>query len=130
MINWSKEVPFTAKAIKEQVPAQCGLYQILQSPEYPRYKGITRIVKLGMSEKGLRQELLNHISRHTAANRLARVLGQGEIEVTVRFCLSESGSCRENESLLLRQFEDAHWDLPILNSTRGYERDSDRHYRD
>jgi hypothetical protein len=30
---------------------------------------------------------------------------------------------------LLRAFEDAHWDLPLLNSQRGYGRGADVHYR-
>lgn len=34
------------------------------------------------------------------------------------------------EKRLLREFEDAHWELPLLNSTRGYERGEDRHYCD
>jgi hypothetical protein len=33
------------------------------------------------------------------------------------------------ESTLLCEFEDLHFDLPELNSQRGYARDSDRHYR-
>jgi hypothetical protein len=33
------------------------------------------------------------------------------------------------ESTLLCEFEDLHFDLPELNSQRGYVRDSDRHYR-
>lgn len=33
------------------------------------------------------------------------------------------------ESMLLCEFEDLHFDLPELNSERGYVRDSDRHYR-
>ena len=42
-------------------------------------------------------------------------------------CINEN---KEIESELLRQFEDRHWDLPVLNSTRGYGRDTDKHYRE
>ncbi len=33
------------------------------------------------------------------------------------------------EAKLLREFEDIHWDLPVLNNQRGYKRGDDRQYR-
>jgi hypothetical protein len=35
----------------------------------------------------------------------------------------------EREARLLREFEDAHWELPVLNAQRGYARDEDTHFR-
>lgn len=128
-LEWSDEIPFTTKNIKESVPTKAGVYQILQSDEYPRYEGKTRIVKIGQSATSLQEEILNHQARHTAANRLARIRKRALLHVSVRYAVISEKEARVAESALLRQFEDEHWDLPVLNSTRGYGRDDDKHFR-
>jgi hypothetical protein len=126
---WSEEVTFVASSIKENVPACPGVYQILQSAEYPRYDGSTRVLKIGISKSNLREELLNHIIRHHAANRLSRMLNHSQVSVTIRFTLVASEKTADAEKELLREFEDRHWDLPVLNSNRGYQRGEDSHFR-
>ena len=130
ILEWSAEIPFTQDAIRKDVPSRAGVYQFLQSEEYPRYKGKTRVLKIGESSRGLRGEILNHQTRHTAANRLARIRKLSDAHVSVIYALILDGSTKEIESELLRQFEDSHWDLPMLNSNRGYGRDTDKHYRE
>jgi hypothetical protein len=76
----------------------------------------TRILKIGKSESSLRQEILNHFD----------AIGTS---VTVVFATIGNEKTTETEKKLLRDFEDKHWDLPVLNSHRGYERGEDRHYR-
>jgi hypothetical protein len=129
LIEWSTEIPFKEDEIGTQVPDKAGVYQILQHEEYPRYMGKTRILKIGKSDSSLRQEILNHFVRHTAANRLARIRNVIGTRVTVVFATIGNEKTTETEKKLLRYFEDAHWDLPVLNSHRGYERDEDKHYR-
>ena len=46
-IQWSQEVAFVEKAIDAAVPASPGVYQILQDRRYARYRGHTRILKIG-----------------------------------------------------------------------------------
>jgi len=104
------------------------VYKILQSVPYPRYCKKTKILKIGMSKTSLQNEILNHIHRHTVANRLIRIQGRRNIEIFVQWC-----ECNENEAVqleieLLKCFEDKHWDLPVLNSKRGYMRGADEHY--
>jgi len=74
-IDWSKEFPFERKSL-QYVPEEPGVYQILQSDEYQRYRGASRILKIGASKSNLRSEIENHFVRHTAANRLARIKNQ------------------------------------------------------
>jgi len=128
-IEWSTEIPFEEDEIGRQVPDKAGVYQILQHEEYPRYVGKTRVLKIGKSDSSLRQELLNHFVRHTVANRLARIRSARDTIVTVVFAEINEEKVTETEKKLLRCFEDAHWDLPVLNSQRGYGRDEDKHYR-
>jgi len=129
-LEWSEEIEFAKDSIERAVPCTSGVYRILQSTDYPRYMGTTRVLKLGKSDCDLRQEVLNHLQRHTAANRLARVLKQQAIRVTVACACTDLDSAGEQERALLREFEDIHWDLPVLNGQRGYERGTDAHYRD
>ena len=128
-VEWSGEIAFTPKAIENQVPTKAGVYQILQSAEYPRYEGTTRVLKIGQSDSNLKDEISNHFVRHTVANRLARVRNRASINITVIFAVTPDGQAANTESELLRQFEDEHWDLPVLNSKRGYARNQDVHYK-
>src|SRR5207249_2201270 len=43
-LRWSTERPFERSAIVQSVPHSAGVYQILQSAEYPRYLGTTRVL--------------------------------------------------------------------------------------
>lgn len=128
--DWSKEFPFDRNTIENQVPRKPGAYIFFQSEEYPRYRGSTNVLKIGMSKTDLREEITNHFQRHTVSNRLSRIRNRPEIRVTVAFAIDAVGNTAENEGKLLREFEDEHWDLPILNSQRGYARGQDRHYRE
>lgn len=127
--RWSTEIPFEQVRIDHAVPHAPGVYRILQSTRYPRYQGTTRILKIGKSEADLCQELLNHFQRHTVANRLARVHSDKAVTVTVDFAVTSPTDAALEEQSLLRCFEDEHWDLPVLNSQRGYQRGSDRQFR-
>jgi hypothetical protein len=127
-LYWSAEIQLDPSAITRAVPHRAGVYRILQSAEYPRYRGTTRVLKIGKSLKDLCEEVLNHAQRHTAANRLNRVRRRANISVTVVFAETSPEAASECERRLLRSFEDDHWDLPVLNSQRGYERGSDAHY--
>ena len=128
-LEWSGETELARDSLQRAVPCSPGVYRILQSSPYPRYRGTTRVLKLGKCDCDLRRESLNHLQRHTAANRLARVQNQVGIRVTVAVALTDSASAGEHETAPLREFEDSHWDLPVLNSQRGYGRGADAHYR-
>lgn len=121
--RWSAEIPFDQRALA-RVPITPGVYQILQNAVYPRYKGSTRILKIGMSRVSLRKEIGNHFNKHTAANRLKRICRQNTI-ITVTFLELASHDVSAFESRCLRDFEVNYWDLPLLNSTRGFLRGSD-----
>lgn len=127
-LNWSSEYPFERNSLKNvlEVP---GVYQILQSDKYQRYKGTTRVLKIGASKSNLRSEIENHFIRHTAANRLARIRNQKGVRITFMCVLTDSGNAIKLEKHLLKIFEDYHWELPLLNSTRGYIRGEDSHYK-
>jgi excinuclease UvrABC nuclease subunit len=127
-IDWSKEYPFERESL-QYVPEEPGVYQFLQSGEYHRYRGASRILKIGASKSNLRLEIENHFVRHTVANRLARITNQKELLITFVYARKRSEETIELEKLLLREFEDKYWDLPILNSTRGYIRGEDDHYK-
>lgn len=127
---WSQEFPFAPQSIRRHTPVLPGVYEILQSSEYPRYAGSTRVLRIGMSKGNLRQELLNHLERHSVANRLARIRKRKELSLTFRFATAVPGEADSAEKQLLREFEDEHWDLPLLNSQRGYERGQDRSYKE
>jgi hypothetical protein len=128
--SWSSEHAFTKESIERHAPNSSGVYEILQSVEYPRYQGNTRILKIGMSKSNLRDELLNHLIRHTVANRLARIQWHQSVQISFRYLAFSLESAKNVERDLLREFEDEHWDLPVLNSQRGYARGEDRHYRE
>lgn len=127
--EWSEEFVFTNEAIRQHAPTAPGVYEIRQSVEYPRYAGKTRVLKIGKSDSNMQQELLNHLQRHTAANRLARIRKRQGIQVSFRFVVLDTAQATSREKGLLREFEDQHWDLPLLNDQRGYRRGEDRHYR-
>jgi excinuclease UvrABC nuclease subunit len=128
-VDWSREFPFERNSLQD-VPEEPGLYQILQSSEYPRYRGNTRILKIGASKSNLRSEIDNHFIRHTAANRLARIKRQKDLYITFVYAQKASEEAIELEKQLLREFEDTYWELPVLNSTRGYARGEDNHYKE
>jgi hypothetical protein len=128
-IDWSGEVPFEQSGVDREVPEEPGVYQILQNEDYSRYKGETRVLKIGKSDGSLRKEIANHFVRHTAANRLARVRNRPGIEVSIVFAVLPRELTAQAEAALLRKFEDDHWDLPVLNSQRGYGRNDDVRYR-
>lgn len=128
VLGWSAEYAFDATLIRNRVPGSAGVYEICQSAEYPRYFGRTKTLKIGISKGNLQQELLNHFIRHAAANRLTRIRNRPGINVTFRYALLLPETVAATEKSLLREFEDVHWDLPALNSTRGYERGEDRRY--
>lgn len=127
--DWSGEILFSPETIRQEVPSESGIYEIIQSTEYPRYRGETRVLKIGCSRSNLQAELQNHLHRHAAANRLARIQGTPGITVSFRYAVLHAEAVLDEEKALLRSFEEEHWDLPLLNSTRGYDRGEDRHYR-
>ena len=127
-LNWSPEYPFSTESIKNNASNTPGVYEILQRNPYARYRGATRILKIGMSKEDLQHELANHERRHTAANRLARVRGQTGLNVSFKYSVVEAEVAADAEKALLKEFEDRHWDLPVLNSQRGYG-GGDRHYK-
>jgi len=128
--GWSQEIVFSTEDVVRDAPSSSGIYEILQSTEYPRYRGKTRILKIGCSRANLQAELLNHLRRHTAANRLARIQNSPGITISFKYAILGPQVVQAEEKALLRSFEDEHWDLPLLNSTRGYDRGEDRHYRE
>ena len=123
--GWSNEFPLDRGGIRN-APLKSGVYEILQDREYPRYKLLTRTVKIGMSKQNLRQEIENHLQRHTTANRIKRI--KNEVRVTYRYKISSPDEAQTIEKVLLKEFEDRHWDLRVCNSTRGYGRNEDGHY--
>lgn len=123
---WKGPFAFTKHKVK-QVPRNAGVYIIMQSKKYPRYFGSTDILKIGKSNNDLQSELENHFIRHTAANRLIRINNRNDIEVSFEYYETEDATSIEKK--LLREFEDQYWDLPVLNSNRGYNRAEDKHYR-
>ena len=128
-MNWSAELPLEQSLIRSGVPQRPGVYEIRQTPAYSRYAGTTNVVKIGKSDADLQAEVLNHFGRHTVANRLARIRSQAGVVVSIVFATLSSAEAGLAEAKLLREFEDVHFDLPVLNSQRGYSRDADRHYR-
>jgi len=122
----SQEYRLNKEGIKK-APEAPGVYQILQDKGYNRYKGTTRILKIGMSKSNLRKELKNHLQRHTAANRIKRIRRDGRI-ITYQYVVTTADNVEPDEKALLRQFEEDFWDLPTLNSNRGYGRGEDNHF--
>jgi hypothetical protein len=68
-IDWSGEHDLDRDGVRS-APSSAGVYEILQEPTYPRYKLVTRVIKIGMSKQDLRKELDNHLQRHATANRI------------------------------------------------------------
>jgi hypothetical protein len=126
-LTWSSPVPFEQDAVRKLIPATPGVYQILQDPPYSRYEGKTDIVKIGKSDGSIQFEVLNHFVRHTCSNRLERIRRRPGVRISVVWVRSSDPAAVE--SLLLREFEDRYQGLPVLNSQRGYARDTDKHYR-
>ena len=126
--GWSSEYSFSSESINTNAPEEPGVYEVLQKCEYSRYLGATRILKIGLSNRDIRKELRNHLYRQDA-NRLKRILNQPESEVSFRFSVLKNEEVAEAEKALLKEFEDLHWDRPVLNAQRGYDkRGNDRHY--
>jgi hypothetical protein len=123
------EWPFTRESIAAHAPPSAGVYEILQSEPYPRYTGTSRILEIGMSRSSLYLELLNHFAAHTAANRLARIRARDGIAITFRSKSTDSAAAKSWEKVLLQLFEREHWDLPVLNSQRGFARGADKDLR-
>ena len=119
-LDWSPEYPFSTESIRNNASNASGVYEILQQNPYARYRGTTRILKIGMSKEDLQNELVNHERRHTTANRLARIRGQTGLNVSFKYYVVEAEAAADAEKALLKEFEDRHWDLPVLNSQRGY----------
>jgi hypothetical protein len=121
-IKWSKCLPLDEKGIKG-VPCKKGVFEIHQSKCYYRYKGKTKALNIGQSEQNIRKEIKNRRTIHTSANRLNRIMKMKGLKVTFRYV--ESRSPKKLETKLLKEFEDKHGELPVLNSQRGYKRGED-----
>lgn len=128
--RWSREIPLDRRTVERDVPEMPGVYEILQGDPYPRYIGSTRVLRIGKSECNLRLEVVNHFARHTVANRLARIRGREGLHLVVIFAtVPVASAAATTEAELLREFEDQHWDLPVLNAQRAYGRNADGKYR-
>ena len=128
-LSWSTVIPFEQDAVRRLIPDAPGVYKIVQAPDYARYEGSTPTLKIGKSDVSLQREILNHFQRHTVANRLYRVRSRPGVTVSVTYAVLDSDETTTVELAQLKEFEDAHWDLPILNAQRGYKRTEDSHYR-
>lgn len=126
--KWSTEFEFTRKSIKQNLPVVSGIYMLLQSEYYRRYKGKTRILKIGKSIN-LRHEIENHLNIHTCTNRIHRIKKYNKQKIFFKFMLVDNEKIDEKEKSLLIEFEDEFWDLPFLNSQRGYVRGEDLKYK-
>jgi len=126
--NWSKEFDFNRESISQNVPTKRGVYTFLQRDLYPRYKGETRVLEIGKSTN-LRQEIINHLVRHTCANRLKRIQKHNNQKIYFQFIEMNEVDIDDMEKILLKEFEDEYWDLPILNSQRGYARGEDKKFK-
>jgi excinuclease UvrABC nuclease subunit len=122
--KWSTKFEFDREHIKNNIPIKSGVYVFLQKDFYRRYKGETRIIKIGKSSN-LRQEIENHLIRHTCANRLKRIQKHNNQKIYFQFIEMNEEGIDDMEKILLKEFEDEYWDLPILNSQRGYARGED-----
>ncbi len=126
--KWSSEYLLVETEV-ERTPKKPGAYRIYQSKRYNRYKGATRIIKIGMSGSNLSKELKNHLNRHIVANRIKRITNQEEIKVTFDYLITENKEkATKLERDLLIQFENDHFELPVLNSQRGYRRGEDKYF--
>lgn len=123
-LQWSGPVAFERDAVRRSVPDLPGVYKVVQTPNYYRYRGNTEILEIGKSLK-LRSEVLRHFGQHTVVNRLKRIRNQGAVAVQVLWKDLPAELATKIESLLLEEFEDEHWELPALNSHRGYRRNKD-----
>jgi len=126
--EWSNEFDFTRANIKNDAPTKSGVYVFLQNVFYQRYKGETRIIKIGKASN-LRQEIENHFIRHTCANRLERIQKHNNQKIYYQFKDMYEADIDDMEKILLKEFEDEFWDLPILNSQRGYARGEDSKFK-
>lgn len=127
-VNRSIPKLLNRKNIIRHAPEAAGVYEILQDHAYDRYKNKTTILKIGMTSANLREELLRHLYQHTCANRIQRISRKETLKF--KFSLTRPGrAAKKKELQLLKKFEDKYWDLPVLNSTRGYKRGEDKHYR-
>src|SRR3989337_3051634 len=97
MIPWSQPIPFEQQEIQLNVPQTPGVYRIIQTFQYSRFRGSTPSLKIGSSRTDLRQEILNHFQRHTAANRLARIRGQQDVTVQVQYSVSTASEAVDLE---------------------------------
>ncbi len=118
-IKWSIEFPLDKTGI-QNAPEAGGVFEILQASPYCRYQGETRVLNIGQSST-LRNELANRLCRHTTARRLKKIA----VNHTVTFRYFGASDPKELETQLLKEFEDNHFDLPVLNSQRGYGRGED-----
>jgi len=116
-MDWPQEYQLDKEGIKN-APEAPGVYQILQDKGYNRYKGTTRILKIGMSESNLRKELNNHLQRHTVANRIKRIRRDGR-SITYQYVVTTADNVKPDEKALLRHFEEDFWDLPTLDLLRN-----------
>jgi hypothetical protein len=127
-ITWSPICELTKNGIAT-VKKFSGVYEIRQSTIYQCYRGQTHVLKIGMSRVNLRAELMNHLTRHTCKFRIMRIQGATPLKpLLYRYSLCEPVEALPLEKRLLRDFEEQHWQTPILNSTRGYSRNEDKHF--
>lgn len=103
-----------------QAPTKQGVFEILRDVAYHRYRGETRVLNIGQGSN-LRDEIGRRLTIHTTARRIKKI----KLEHPVTFRYAESDAPKELENKLLKEFEDSHHDLPVLNSQRGYKRNED-----
>jgi len=104
----------------KKAPATGGVFEILRTTAYHRYKGETRVLNIGQS-KNMRKEINRRRMIHTTARRTKKI----KLEYNVPFRYAKNNAPKKLENKLLKEFEDSHHDLPVLDSQRGYKRNED-----
>ncbi len=113
--GWSEWQLLCDKNIAD-IPEFPGVYEVrLKNYSFPRLRGMTSILYIGCTDKrGLRKRLKSLIKGiHVAKERIRKIADELQEELEFRFRVDFRA--RQLEAELLKEYQDAHLELPTCN---------------
>ena len=111
MTRWSKWILFTAESIRAAAPEEPGIYEVRTAFEFGRLNGTTRVMYIGVGERGLRRRLDG--KEPPSAEWWLRENGH---PLEVRWAIFEGPSAaRMAEDRRLAEYIERHWEPPPAN---------------
>jgi len=111
MARWSDWKPYTSDIVRADAPQEPGIYEVRTTFEFGRLNGSSRVVYIGVGERGLRKRLIG--KEPPSAEWWLR---EKDHPLEIRWAVFEGNDAsRMAEDRRLAEYIDRHWEPPPAN---------------